>query len=162
MRSVPALTVRQVPGRNPTRVVVGSADGFLESLMCAGNGPIVVVDDHHASTAERVQNITLPRVNGRIEGVSMLAALYQHGLRSVYVEGGAITTSNLLADGCIDVMQLHFSPMILGSGVNAFVGPTASNVAESLRFADHDFRPIGDGMMFIGEVARPEPGGRRV
>ncbi len=65
--------------------------------------------------------------------------------------GGA--ASALLADGTIDVLQLHILPLILGTGIPSFTRPEIHAVAESVRFARHLYRPVGDGILFVGRVA---------
>ena len=74
----------------------------------------------------------------------------------MYIEGGASTASSFLNDGSIDVVQLHFSPMILGSGVNTFSCPAVDRISDSIRFGFHTFVPVGDGMMFVVGVHREQ------
>ena len=78
--------------------------------------------------------------------------MYQRGIHSVYIEGGATTTSRFLQERCVDVVQLHISPMIIGSGVPAFSMPEIQSVSESLRFTSHAYIPFDDGMMFVGTL----------
>ena len=92
-------------------------------------------------------------MNGLIATSTILRELYEHGIRSVYIEGGATTTSAFLAEGNIDVLQLHISPMIIGPGINSFSKPGVRSVMDSVRFERHLYRSIGDGMMFVGRVA---------
>ena len=63
------------------------------------------------------------------------------------------TTSAFLAEGNIDVLQLHISPMIIGPGINSFSRPGVHSVAESVRFQRHLYQSVGDGVMFVGRVA---------
>ncbi|MBV8161654.1 MAG: RibD family protein [Acidimicrobiia bacterium] len=153
-RDRPALTVRHAPGRDPVRIVVGGA-GDVGCLSDAGPSPIVVLDDRgdgRASTAQ-VRHVALPRSNGHIPTSAILGALYEQGILSVYIEGGAVTTSAFLAEGNIDVLQLHISPMIIGPGINSFAEPAIHSVTESVKFAPYRYHAVGDGMMFVGRVA---------
>jgi diaminohydroxyphosphoribosylaminopyrimidine deaminase/5-amino-6-(5-phosphoribosylamino)uracil reductase len=77
------------------------------------------------------------------------------GIRSVYIEGGALTTSRFLGEGNVDVLQVHISPLIMGSGLSSFRLPPVPDVVSSLRLAYHAFMPVDDGMMIVGTVARP-------
>ena len=150
----PALTVRHAPGRDPVRIVVGGATD-IGCLADAGPSPILVLDDggDARQPPTQVRRLSLPRRNGHIATATILRELYDQGILSVYIEGGAVTTSAFLAEGNIDVLQLHISPMILGPGVNGFAEPTVRSVAESVKFASHLYRSVGDGMMFVGRVA---------
>ena len=156
----PALTVRHAIGPDPTRIVVGAAtDADLDCLLAAGPGRILVIGDGDAgadadrSASPQVERLALPREDGRISTAAILRELYRRDLLSVYVEGGAATTSAFLADRTIDVLQLHLSPMIIGPGVSSFTPPAIHSVADAVRFTAHFYRPVGDGMMFVGRVA---------
>ena len=160
----PALTVRHAIGPDPTRIVVGAAtDADLDCLIAAGPGRILVIGDGDVgansadadrSASPQVERLALPREDGRISTAAILRELYRRDLLSVYVEGGAATTSAFLADRTIDVLQLHLSPMIIGPGVSSFTPPAIHSVADAVRFTAHFYRPVGiDGMMFVGRVA---------
>ena len=153
-RDRPSLTVRHAEGDDPVRVVLGDA-GDVGCLEQAGSGAILVVGcrDGAARASDQVEHVVLPGTDGRISTRAVLEALYRRDIRSVYIEGGAITTSRFLAEGTIDVLQLHISPMIIGPGVSAFTCPPIDSVAESVRFGPHVYRSVGDGMMFVGRVA---------
>lgn len=150
----PALTVRHAEGVDPVRIVVGAVDD-VACLEEAGPGRIMLIGagDDGATSSTRVEHVVLPRVNGRIATATILEALYDAGIMSVYIEGGSHTTSAFLAEGNIDVLQLHISPMIIGPGVNSFSPPSVRFVDDAIRLAPHVYRSVGDGMMFVGRVA---------
>jgi diaminohydroxyphosphoribosylaminopyrimidine deaminase/5-amino-6-(5-phosphoribosylamino)uracil reductase len=148
----PALTVRHAEGPDPIRIVVGEA-GDLDCLEQAGPGTILLIGDDGRAESPQVERVVLPRMDGRISTTSILEELYRNDILSVYIEGGAMTTSTFLAEGNIDVLQLHISPIIIGPGINSFAGPAVESVEDSVRFVPHFYRPIGDGMMFVGRAA---------
>lgn len=151
----PALTVRHAEGADPIRIVVGDMGdaGDLACLQRAGSSAIVVIGNDDGPGSAQVEHLVLPRTNGRISTSAILTQLYRNDILSVYIEGGATTTSTFLAEGNIDVLQLHISPMIIGPGINSFCGPSIQSVEDSVRFDSHVYRAIGDGMMFVGRVA---------
>jgi riboflavin biosynthesis pyrimidine reductase len=144
--------VRHAEGPDPVRVVVGAA-GDIGCLERAGAGAIVLVNDDANAGSDQVEYVALPRAGGRISTAAILRELYRHDILSVYIEGGATTTSAFLAEGNIDVVQLHISPMIIGPGISSFAGAPIGSVEESVRFGSHLYRPVGDGMMFVGRLA---------
>jgi riboflavin-specific deaminase-like protein len=151
----PALTVRHADGDDPVRIVVGDADD-LGCLEAAGPAAIVLVSGDGGGcrcSSERVEKIVLPKTDGCVATAAILEELYRNDILSVYIEGGATTTSRFLVEGNIDVLQLHISPMIIGPGISAFTSPSIQSVADSVRFGSHVYRSIGDGMMFVGRVA---------
>jgi diaminohydroxyphosphoribosylaminopyrimidine deaminase/5-amino-6-(5-phosphoribosylamino)uracil reductase len=150
--------VRHVQGEDPVRIVIGAAgNGDLDSLLAAGPGRILLIGAGEAPASPQVERLALPRQDGRIATGAILAELYRRGILSVYVEGGSATTSAFLAEGTLDVLQLHLSPLILGGGIASFSRPEIRSVAESVRFAAHVYRAVGDGMLFVGRVAPCEP-----
>ncbi len=149
----PALTVRHAEGVDPIRIVVGDADDF-DCLEQAGPSPIMLFGEDNSHRSDKVQQVTLSRIGGRISTSAILETLYNQGILSVYIEGGAATTSAFLAEGNLDVVQLHISPMIIGPGINSFTSPSIGSVDDSVRFDPHVYRSVGDGMMFIGRVAQ--------
>lgn len=102
----------------------------------------------------RVYCVQLPTAssNGHIHGIDILKCLYEQGHDSVYIEGGAVTTSNFLRDRAIDIMQLHVSPQIFGSGISSITLPQIAKVQQAVRFAHSAFYMVGDGCMFVGEM----------
>jgi diaminohydroxyphosphoribosylaminopyrimidine deaminase/5-amino-6-(5-phosphoribosylamino)uracil reductase len=148
----PALTVRHTDGPDPVRIVLGRASD-VACLERAGPSPILLVGEGDDPTSPQVERVALPRDNGLIATTSVLRELYAHGIRSLYIEGGSTTTSAFLAEGNIDVLQLHISPMIIGPGVNSFSKPGIHSVTESVRFQRHVYQSVGDGVMFVGRVA---------
>lgn len=151
----PALTVRHAVGADPARVVVGRASAAdVECLLAAGPGPVLLAGDGGGGPLPpQVERLELPRRDGRIATAALLGALYRRGILSVYVEGGAATTSAFLAEGTLDVVQLHLAPLVLGAGIPSFTRPPVDAVADGVRFAAHLYRPVGEGVMFVGRVA---------
>lgn len=68
------------------------------------------------------------QVDGNLDLEDMLAQLYQRGLRSVLVEGGAYTASAFVEQRLVNRLYLFQAPIILGSG-------GAKSWTESLRVA---------------------------
>lgn len=147
----PRLTVRHVPGEHPVRVVVGRPDANYASLLHACDQPILVYGATASATDAPVEYTKLPVLSdGRVCSVQVLEALYERGIRSVYLEGGPTTTSRFLKDGAVDILQLHISPMLFGSGMSAVKLDPIVQVDEAIAFRTFTFEPVGDTMMFVG------------
>lgn len=151
-RDKPQLTVRHVTGPNPTRIVLGSNLDDLDHLKQVSTAPICLISTQAPTHApqEGVETVHLKCDQGLMSSTGILAALYQRDIHSVYIEGGAKTTSHFLHEGALDVVQLHIAPMIFGSGLNAFDMPQIQYASESLRFASHTYVPVDNDMMFVG------------
>jgi diaminohydroxyphosphoribosylaminopyrimidine deaminase/5-amino-6-(5-phosphoribosylamino)uracil reductase len=144
-RDRPRLTVRHVSGSDPIRVVVGSRPHDLTCLTESSDAPVITVG--------RDQTIDLAASNGHIHGRAILESLFARGIHSVLVEGGAATTSSLLADGVIDILQVHIEPLVLGPGLSPFARPAASRIGDAITFRSQSFTRVGSGVMFVGRPA---------
>lgn len=148
----PALTVRLVEGLNPRRIVLCSSDADFSSLHDHCEDEVLIVGTCDDPEIPRTQFHKFePTEDGRINCQALLHFLFEQGIYSVYIEGGAATTSGFLLEKATDVVQLHISPMIFGSGVSSFVLPEISQVEEAIHFDRFFFRPMGDTYMFVGE-----------
>ncbi len=160
-RDKPRLTVRHVEGTQPARIVLASSNEGLGALAGIEGGDVYRVGGNGDPAPPGVNVVRLHGSNGSIPTSDILRELFERGIRSVYIEGGALTTSRFLGEGNVDIVQVHIAPMILGSGLTAFRLPPVPDVASSFRFSDHDFTPVDDGIMIVGTVACPGEATRR-
>jgi diaminohydroxyphosphoribosylaminopyrimidine deaminase/5-amino-6-(5-phosphoribosylamino)uracil reductase len=149
----PRLTVRYVEGRQPARIVLASSAEGLEALTGTAGGEVFLVGGNGGTAFPGVNVVPIHGANGSMPTSEILRELMARGIRSVYIEGGALTTSRFLSEGNVDVVQVHIAPVILGSGLVSFRLPPVPDVASSLRLVDHAFTPVDDGMMIVGTVA---------
>lgn len=149
----PELTVRGIPGRSPVRVVIdperrldthykvftdGRAETLLVCLEHQRRG-----DDRHG----QARVIGISGVDGRLPPQALIAALHAEGLTRIFVEGGGMTVSAFLKDGCLDRLQITVAPVILGSGRPSITLPEIDDVADGLRPEMRQFR-LGDDTLF--------------
>lgn len=148
----PQLTVRRVEGDNPQRIIIGASQVDLSSLMECSSDSILVVSNIATYQNQQVKHLRIPSDNCRINSLTLLQELYQKNIYSVYIEGGAMTTSNFLKDQAVDVLQLHIAPLLFGSGKQGISLPEITEVEQSQQFAEFDFYKIGDSVMFVGAL----------
>ena len=151
----PRLTVRLVPGENPLRVVLGKpVDKKAYSCLETSCSKRILAIGTEKSTLNGQIDYKQLKVskNGRIDSNQVNKLLFQQGIYSVYLEGGAITTSNFIKDKAVDVLQLHFSPLIFGSGISSIVLPEIEEVRNAIQFDTFQFQKVGDTMMFVGQL----------
>jgi len=141
-----------VTGPSPARIVIGASPAELHSLLHQESRPVYSIGDQDVEPAPGVERIRIERHDGLIPSRQILAALYERGILSVLVEGGAATATSFLDHGAIDILQLHISPMILGSGVSSFSSKGMRPISGAVRFSAHDYIPMGEGVMFVGRT----------
>lgn len=125
----PRLTTRRVAGPHPTRVLL---DPQLRLAGCVttanvfndGQAPALWLcdarwrDDAVARVgADRVLAVTgLLRDDATPQLARAVAALRSRGLGRLFVEGGGVTVSRFLAQGCLDRLHLAVAPILIGDG----------------------------------------------
>lgn len=98
----PKLTVRDVAGRNPTRIVVGNKADLPPSSYIAGT--------------PATPTFFIERDTSLSDGLS---ALYQeHSIQSILCEAGPLVTNALLSLGLVNELRVHTSAKRLGSGIS--------------------------------------------
>ena len=94
--------------------------------------------------------IQLDKTDGIIPPQNILKKLYQKDINSIYIEGGASTTSCFLNQRAVDILQLHIAPLLFGSGKSGINLPEISKVKQAIQFKEYQFHKIGAEIMFTG------------
>ncbi len=147
----PLLTVREVEGPNPVRVVIdcrASLEGN-ERLFREGDSPVIVFTaaGRHSPLAGKAQVIQLPEGPDGLEPSAMLEALAARGLKRVLVEGGARTIARFLSHRCLDRLHVAIAPVIIGSGKPGLTLPPIGALSEALRPPVTPYR-LGSDVLF--------------
>jgi diaminohydroxyphosphoribosylaminopyrimidine deaminase/5-amino-6-(5-phosphoribosylamino)uracil reductase len=162
----PRLTVRHVPGKDPLRVVV---DGSLRTPLTAAvlangaaRGTVLAVTDR-APEAQREDAASLgatilrlpAREGGRVDLGALLAELYDLGVRSVMVEGGAALITSLLRGRLVDRLAVCIAPKVLGSGIEAVGDLGVRELADSLTLTETSVVRYGVDLVLDARVEYP-------
>ena len=146
----PKLNVRHVPGRNPARVVIdpkGRMPVTAKLLATDGARRIVVRATGCARpSVPGCETIEVPAgTNGSLSPSAIIAALYNAGLSTFLVEGGAGTVSGFIDDRAVDRLHVLVAPVILGSGKPGLTLKPIDRLAQALRpLADVHILTDGD------------------
>jgi diaminohydroxyphosphoribosylaminopyrimidine deaminase/5-amino-6-(5-phosphoribosylamino)uracil reductase len=127
----PALTVRDLPGRNPLRVVLG-----------------------HPPEDARIHPALVH--DGPLE--PLLADLGQRGVVQLLVEGGSRVAASFHRSGLVDQYVLYFAPALQGGddGIPLFAGPGAASMEGLWRGKIGEIRRLGPDVR-IDVVAETAP-----
>ena len=135
----PQLTVRLVPGPNPTRVVLDPRRRLRAKhrIFTDGAAPTLVLCAEElcrrGGRMGQAEVIGVGSANGSLRLADVLDLLAARGLRRIFVEGGGITVSRFLAAGCLHRLQITIAPLIIGSGRPSISLPEIGRLSESLR-----------------------------
>ncbi len=164
----PRLTVRDVPGRNPIRVVVDSKlrlPSNSQLVTSARETPTCVVTTHaaDAAAAEALEAAGVavlrvaPTAEGRCDVLSTLKALAEREVVSVMCEGGAELAGSLLAAKLPDQMHAFMAPVMLGPrgkpGAVDWAGPESP--AEAPRIDNARWELSGSDAYVHGRLRYP-------
>jgi diaminohydroxyphosphoribosylaminopyrimidine deaminase/5-amino-6-(5-phosphoribosylamino)uracil reductase len=131
----PELTVREVKGRDPLRVVLDAEarTPVAARVVRAGDPQRTIVFVARDADQRRVKRLrdagvplaTLPRSAEGLDVAAGLRWLADHGVNTVLSEGGPHVATSLLRAGLVDRLQLIVAPVAGGAGPHALdgVGP---------------------------------------
>jgi riboflavin-specific deaminase-like protein len=157
----PRLTVRQVEGNNPVRVVL-DPDGRLDRrshIFTDGAARTIEVrrSDAQVSRDAPPAHPDVVRLSSDANGFepgTILDTLRAQGLRRVLVEGGGVTVSRFLQAGSLDRLHVTVAPMLIGSGRPSLVLDPIVSLNDALRPTCRHFR-LGDDMLFDLDLRAP-------
>jgi len=145
----PQLTTRHVAGPSPVRVVI-DPNGRLRpeaSLLRDDGIACIAVQTGPVARPSRVEALTLPSRDGRIDVHALVAALAERGLRRLLIEGGGHTVSAFLAAGALHRLHVCVAPVIIGSGPTGLCLPPIARMEEASRPRCTTHR-LGDDILF--------------
>lgn len=135
------LTVRDVPGTNPVRVVLDPQARVPRDahVMSVADTPTLwlVAEDVPAvqPPSDHVEVLRLPLVDDNVGFApsAVLAALAERGLGRVLVEGGGVTVSRFVEGGVLDRLLVTTAPLLVGDGVPGLRFDGRDRLADALR-----------------------------
>jgi riboflavin-specific deaminase-like protein len=141
----PRLTVREVEGDNPVRVVL-DPEGRLDTgrnVFSDGAARTLVVrrtpeKDARPSAAGDV--LMIPFSADGFDPRVVLQMLRDAGYRRVLIEGGGITVSRFVQAGVVDRLHVTVAPLLIGSGRPALTLTTIQSLDQALRPRCRHFR----------------------
>ena len=157
----PRLTVREVEGANPVRVVL-DPDARLSAeyaVFTDGAARTLVVHRTSVGSTTDTNVISLPaaRSEGTGDGagrnapgfdpVLVVEALRARGLRRLLIEGGGITVSRFLQAEALTRLHVAVAPMLIGSGRPALTLPPIASLDRALRPPCRTFH-LGEDVLF--------------
>jgi diaminohydroxyphosphoribosylaminopyrimidine deaminase/5-amino-6-(5-phosphoribosylamino)uracil reductase len=153
----PALTVREVKGRDPLRVIV-DADARTPpaAKVVRGRDPqrtvIFVARDADVRRTNKLREagvllVTAPRADGGLDLGAVLRWLGEHGVNTVMSEAGPSVAGALVRGGLADRVLLLLSPVAGGDGPPALEGVPKASELHDLRL-----RKLGEDLALEGTL----------
>ncbi len=164
----PLLTVREVEGPNPVRVVLDPRGRLDRDRAIFRDNSARTLVIRQSSTGQNGptthgNRIELPADDPDELGAfcfapaAILEALRAQGLRRIMVEGGGLTVSRFLQGGTLTRLHVTVAPVIIGSGRHALMLPPVTSLDQALRPPCRLFH-LGDDILFDFDLsARKKP-----
>lgn len=112
----PSLTVREVKGLNPLRIIIDSNLNMpKDSKVFTDGDKTVIINKIKNEESGNVSFVKLPQITTR----TILSFLYDLEISSVFVEGGSGTIQHFLLDGLWDEARIIQSKTSFGDGIKA-------------------------------------------
>ena len=148
----PELTVRFIETLNqPTRIVLdGSGKLPADAKAFNDRAPFIRV----VNKAEREHDLELQADSGGFDLPDLLERLYEQGITSLLVEGGAETLGSFLTLNLIDRLELFMAPKILGNGPTWTTFRGVAALADAREWAFSDPKRLGHDLWI---TARSNP-----
>ena len=150
----PRLTVREVTGENPVRVIL-DPDGRLDQqkhVFSDGAARTLHVKALPNNGNPKPQprfvgnSLLMPATNG-FDPKSILEVLRDQGYGRILIEGGGNTVSRFLQADAVDRLHVTVAPLLIGSGQVALMMDPIESLDQALRPTCRHFR-LGRDILF--------------
>jgi diaminohydroxyphosphoribosylaminopyrimidine deaminase/5-amino-6-(5-phosphoribosylamino)uracil reductase len=112
----PSLTVRDVSGKNPIRILIDSQLQVQNDIsLFSTDAPTLIFNRLKNEKKENIEWIKIPETSTKY----ILDELYQRGIHSVMVEGGSRTLQYFIIDNVWDEAYVLVGDLYFGEGVKA-------------------------------------------
>lgn len=146
----PRLSVREVSGPSPVRVVIDCKGGLTgkERLFHDDGMPVIVIQGHDAPDANlNADVLRLPSGPAGLDPQAIIDCLGARGLHRLLVEGGARTIARFINADLVDHLHVAIAPLIIGSGPCGITLPPISQLCNAHR-PPADVYALGTDILF--------------
>ncbi|MEX0607997.1 MAG: bifunctional diaminohydroxyphosphoribosylaminopyrimidine deaminase/5-amino-6-(5-phosphoribosylamino)uracil reductase RibD [Balneolaceae bacterium] len=163
----PSLTVREVAGRQPRRIVIDGPYELPKELNLFSDKfeekTIILTWNKEASATDadpmlkvmqqnyfRGEIIQASKVEGHVNLRESFKLLGNKGITSVMVEGGQQLSSALIRQGLVDKLELFIAPKLLGAGTRSLINIGINKMKEIADLKEVEWNKVGGDMLLTG------------
>lgn len=162
LKDDPELTVRNVIGRSPTRVILDTRLNTPENARVLGKGTVIICSENICESKLQkkaaliktgVRVVSVREENGHIslrEALEILASDIE--IQRLLVEGGGTVYSSFIEGGFSDAAALFIAPRFLGQGISITNNLCVNDMEESQNYSLRiiNERRVGDDLLVEG------------
>jgi diaminohydroxyphosphoribosylaminopyrimidine deaminase/5-amino-6-(5-phosphoribosylamino)uracil reductase len=161
----PALTVREVRGNDPYRVVLSSSAGMPPQSQLFSNNrdfKTILATTERAlrrhTSGQKSNNLIYWSIKsngrGRLDLFDFVRQAADFGITSILVEGGSLLATSFIKAGLVDKYIVFVAPKLVGSGINAIGELAIRRLSDAIEFEQSSFDTVGDDLVFSGYPRR--------
>lgn len=155
----PGLTVREVEGRDPKRIVIDRKLELSPDLKLFNDHikkQTYICCDKRAYKSKRADELRNEGINiirvetERKKGVvisDLLKKLKEHHIMNILVEGGASIFSSFVNENLVDELNVFIAPKIIGKGIGGFNKINISSLDQAYNFYLHNHKNFGEDIL---------------
>lgn len=157
----PRLTVRDVPGASPLRVILDSTLRVpSQAQVLAEDAPTMIF------TSERSHPETRGELRGRGIRVEVigedagelsirqaLRRLHELGIGSLLVEGGSRVITTVLGSGMADRLIVSIAPTVIGNGTQAVADLGTGRISDGIHLTNRTLLTVDEDVILAWDVA---------
>ena len=159
----PLLTCRLEGGRNPIRIVCDTnlrTPLTSQIVQTAKEVPTIIATcclDQEKYTAYKAAGchiLALEKENGHVNLQMLMQILGEHGIDSIYLEGGATLNWSALQSGIVQKVEAYIAPKLFGgeTAQTPISGQGFSTPADGVILKNQTIRQLGNDIFIEGEV----------
>jgi riboflavin-specific deaminase-like protein len=148
----PRLTVREVEGRNPLRIVLASSLALPSNARVfdkCGSVLVIGVEGHEGSLENAEVVLVRSGPDGMVGLREALEVLRKRGVERLLVEGGARVLTSFFKAGLVDRVEIEFAMTVLGGGT-----PLVETLPVPVRLTDVTTERLGTSVLVRGTVSK--------
>lgn len=154
----PQLTVRDVKGRDPKRIIVaGSSPLPADSTVFTDDmrqSTVIACAPEYSESFSGFDGVTVWEIDrsqgGRVNVMNLLIRAGKEQVASILVEGGSAITTAFFARKLVDKIHVFTAPMILGRGLSAVENIGIDRLDRAVRIRDERYKQVGTDMWLSG------------
>lgn len=163
----PALTVRMIEGRNPTRIIADShlripMDSNIVTTAHKIKTIIATTEDSDTAKAEKLKDagvhlIYTRQTEGHVDLQELMTILGQMEIDSILLEGGGTLAFSALKAGIVNAVRFYMAPVLLGGqrARTVIAGEGFSALADACKIENIRIGSCGSDILIEGTVCSP-------
>ncbi|MFQ6002741.1 MAG: bifunctional diaminohydroxyphosphoribosylaminopyrimidine deaminase/5-amino-6-(5-phosphoribosylamino)uracil reductase RibD [Candidatus Zixiibacteriota bacterium] len=156
-RDDPELTIHNVRGENPIRLILDSAGKISNNSKVIRenkNGKTIIATTDQKTKEKFEEEVEIWKLkkseDGKVDLVQLLKRAGENQITSLLVEGGRGVFTSFLKEKLVDKIYYFLSPKILGKGLDSFGDLGIKEISGSIMLRDCEIRRFENDLLVIG------------